>query len=774
MRLLLTILLLLSLSVVVTAQTTIFDFEGAAPTLNDFNESVSAIIDNPDATEPNTSAKVVRNVVPPNVAFAGVNIPQAINFAEGKFFTLQVWSPIANAPVLLKFEGGADPATIERAVNFTGMANSWQELTFSFEGETDLTFTSVSIFMNFNVIGTEELTFYWDNLAQDVEGTVFFAGPATAAPTPTRDAADVISLFSDAYTNITVDTFRADFGDAIQTDTLIDGNSTLLYRDLSFTGIETLGDNAIDLVAAGMTHLHLDFWSANSTTFGMKLVDFGGDGFGNDNDTEFEIQRNLAQSQWVSVDYPLVSFEGMNQDDISQLIISSAPGGTSNVYLDNIYFYAGEALGAQMDLPVNFEDADVDYGVLDFEGAASMIVADPEDATNTVVQTTKTAGAATFAGTTLTSTAGGPVGFATRIPLAEGASTMSVRVWSPTVGTPVMVKVEDKGDPTVSVETLANTTVAGAWDTLIFDFSIERTGTAAVNYASVYDKASIFFDFDTSPAEDATYYWDDVFFGGEGGPIGGGGEPMTAAPAPTRDADDVISMFSDVYTDVPVDTWRTDWSEATLEDIMIEGNPTKKYTSLNFVGVETVIGGSINLTDTPEMTHLHFDYWTPNMDTVQIKLVDFGMDGFGNGTDTEFEIPFKTTKSEWVGLDIPLTDFANMNQDDISQFILSSRPAGIGTLYIDNVYYYNDVTSTTTPVAGLLEVFPNPVNNQVSIVAPERMTDLILYDANGRIVSRNQPESLRFELDMSSLKPGVYIALANTANGTMTVKLLKE
>lgn len=762
------------MSLTATAQTTIFDFEGAAPTLGDFNGSVSTVIDNPDAMEPNTSAKVIENVVPAGAAFAGVNIPQAINLADGKFFTLQVWSPVANAPMLLKFEGGADPATIERAVNATGAANAWQEITFSFENEADLTFTSVSVFMNFNVVGTEELTFYWDNLAQDVTGSVVFAGPDTAAPTPTRDAADVISLFSDAYTNVAVDTFRADFGDAIQSDTLIDGNSTLLYLGLSFTGIETLGDNAIDLVAAGMTHLHVDFWSANSTTFGMKLVDFGGDGFGNDNDTEFEIQRNLPQFQWVSVDYPLPAFEGMNQDDISQLIISSAPGGLSNVFLDNIYFYAGEPLGTQMNLPVTFDEEDVDYGVLDFEGAVSAIVADPEDATNTVVETTKLAGAATFAGTTLTSTTGGPVGFSSAIPLAAGASTMSMRVWSPTAGTPVMIKVENKNDPTVSVETLTNTTVAGAWDTLTFDFSMERTGTAAVNYASVYDKASIFFDFDTSPAADATYYWDDVVFGGEGSTGGGGDdEPMIAAPTPTRDAADVISMYSDAYTDVPVDTWRTDWSMATLEDIMIAGNPTKKYTSLEFVGVETVNGNEIDLT-TAGMTHLHFDYWTPNMDTLQIKLVDFGMDGFDNGTDTEFEIPFRTTKNEWVGLDIPLTDFAGMNQTDIAQFILSSRPAGTGTLFIDNVYYYNDLTGTNTPVLGLLEVFPNPVIERVMISAPARITDLILYDVNGRVVSRHQPEALSFDLDMSDLKPGFYVALANTVDGAMTVKLLKE
>jgi hypothetical protein len=43
-------------------------------------------------------------------------------------------------------------------------------------------------------------------------------------------------------------------------------------------------------------------------------------------------------------------------------------------------------------------------------------------------------------------------------------------------------------------------------------------------------------------------------------------------------------MFSDTYTNVAVDTWRTSWSK--LADIDISGNKTKKYSALGFVGIE--------------------------------------------------------------------------------------------------------------------------------------------------------------------------------------------
>ena len=92
---------------------------------------------------------------------------------------------------------------------------------------------------------------------------------------------------------------------------------------------------------------------------------------------------------------------------------------------------------------------------------------------------------------------------------------MSVRVWSPTAGTPIRLKVEAANDPTISVETEALTTVASAWQMLIFNFSNQAAGTAALNLANSYNKASIFFNFGKTGAQagEQTYYWDDMYFG---------------------------------------------------------------------------------------------------------------------------------------------------------------------------------------------------------------------------------------------------------------------
>ncbi len=192
-------------------------------------------------------------------------------------------------------------------------------------------------------------------------------------------------------------------------------------------------------------------------------------------------------------------------------------------------------------------------------------------------------------------------------------------------------------------------------------------------------------------------------------------QPIVSAPTPpARSAQDVISMFSDAYTDVFVDTWRTSWSDANLEDIDIEGNPTKKYSALNFVGIEA----TTTTIDATTMTYFHTDIWSPNVTEFKVKLVDFGADGaFGGGDDVEHEITISNpTNDEWVSLDIPLSDFTGLTtRAHIAQLIYVGVPSGVTTVFMDNVYFYKDPepasglegTWRLAPEAGAFKVGPN-------------------------------------------------------------------
>ena len=167
----------------------------------------------------------------------------------------------------------------------------------------------------------------------------------------------------------------------------------------------------------------------------------------------------------------------------------------------------------QMDLPLTFNDATVDYGLIGFGGAEqSTVVTDPTIASNRVAKVIKSAIADATAGTTISAAA--QLGFLNKVPFTATKTKMSIRVWSPDAGIPVRLKLEDHNNATHSVETETVVTTASGWQTLEFNFANHVSGTEALNYGYNYDKATIYFNYGTdgATAGTKTYYFDDLIF----------------------------------------------------------------------------------------------------------------------------------------------------------------------------------------------------------------------------------------------------------------------
>ncbi len=170
------------------------------------------------------------------------------------------------------------------------------------------------------------------------------------------------------------------------------------------------------------------------------------------------------------------------------------------------------------------------------------------------------------------------------------------------------------------------------------------------------------------------------------------------APVPTRDASDVISLFSNAYTNVPVDFYNGYYApfQTTLgqDDLNINGDDIIKYTELNFVGIQFT-EPTVNAT---EMTHLHIDVWIqePNPidggDFLKVELIDYGADGaFGGGDDSNHQLTFTSPQlvsGEWVSLDIPLVDFTGVTSTANLGQILFISDATISEILVDNMYFY--------------------------------------------------------------------------------------
>ena len=513
-----------------TGATLPVDFEADASTYDfgadgGFGGGAAGVIANPDASGINDSAQVAQMQKFAGEVFGGSTLALAnnVDFSAGEVFKVKVWASRA-VPVLFKFEGLEQ----ERSVSHSG-GSMWEELCFDFTGSTSGPASSAITFIfDLGVNGDAETdpdnwTFYFDDIEQTTscgDGS----GPVNTVTVPVDFEADAAEY---------------DFG-----------------ADAGF------GGGASSVIA------NPDQSGINASAQVAQMQKFAGEVFGGStlnlaSDVDFSIGEVFTMKVWSTRAVPvLFKFEGLNQERsvdhsggsewqelcfdftgttagpassaITFIFDLGVNGDAENdpnnwtFYYDDIQQVAscpdGGGTNAPIALPVTFEDATLDYELTDFGGLVTSLVADPDDATNTVASSNKAPGAELWGGTTVANTSG----FDAAIPFTATDTQMSVRVYTPDAGIPVRLKVEDKSDATISVETEAMTTVAGAWETLIFDFANQVDGTAALNIANTYDKASIFFNFGTdgNTAGDKTYLWDDLAF------VAGGGSNTGGDPAP--------------------------------------------------------------------------------------------------------------------------------------------------------------------------------------------------------------------------------------------------
>ena len=526
--------------------------------------------------------------------------------------------------------------------------------------------------------------------------------PTTPAPAPTADPADVISMFSNAYTNVPIDTWDTNwlFSTAELQDIQVAGDDVKKYTELNFVGIE-FATQTID--ASDMTHFHLDIWTPNPTAapavFKVLLIDFGPNGvFDGGDDSQHELTFTsplLATESWVSLDIPLADFTGLtSRAHLAQLVLS---GDLSTVYVDNVYFRRGG--GGTSTEPTEAAPAPTQPAanvVSLFSNAYTNVPVDTWSAEwdNADVADLQVAGDDTKLYTNLVFAG---IEFTTQTVDASAMSHFHLDIWTPnSTAAPAIFKIKlvdfgadgafGGGDDVEHELTLdATTTPAIASESWVgLDIPLaDFTGLTTTGHL-----AQLIISGDLS-----TLYVDNIYFYTSGG--GTGTEPATPAPTPTFAAGDVISLFSNPYSNVTVDTWSADWDNADVADVQVSGNDTKLYTNLVFAGIEFT-SQTIDATD---MTHFHMQIWTPDPSAppavFRIKLVDFGADGaFGGGDDVEHELTFDEgttpalTAGAWITFNIPLSDFTGLvTRGHVAQLIIVGDPFP-DTVYVDNVLFH--------------------------------------------------------------------------------------
>jgi hypothetical protein len=596
--------------------------------------------------------------------------------------------------------------------------------------------------------------------------------PTSGAGTPSFNSSNVISLFSNAYTNKNVDTWRTPWSSATLKDTSISGDDMKRYSALDFVGIEATGSNMLDL--SSMNYVHVDFWTSNATIFRVKLVNWGADkSYGGGDDSEHEVVfTSPTQSTWNQWHIPMSSFSGLSgKGAIAQIILSAQPTGSAEVYVDNILF----TTEAQSNAP----QAPSAGAVTPTVEAASVVSIFSNAYTNKAVDTWRTPWSnATFADTTIGSddmkryTKLDFVGIeATGANLIDASAMQYVHIdfWTPNATT-FRIKLVDWGADKAygggddkEHEIASTTHASGEWISWHLPLSSFTTLTNRSSIAQVI--------FSAQPTGSATVFIDNFFFTTENSknPLYG---PKTAAAAPTLPANQVVSLFSDVYPDKKVDTWRTPWSNATWNDTIIASDTMKHYSKLDFVGIEATGANSI---DASGMTHINVDFWTVNATTFRIKLVDWGADGaYGGGDDSEHEIVSSTHGlKQWNNWKIALADFTGLKgKSKISQIIFSALPTASADVYLDNIYFSTSSSAVNTPAEAKVSVYPNPSMGVLNITSEVALEQVQVFDATGRLVASALSNALSVSLDIAALQSGSYQVVTTTQAGKATTALL--
>jgi len=656
-------------------------------------------------------------------------------------------------------------------------------------------------------------TTYIDNFSGTVgEVIVVPTGPTTNAPTPTVDAGDVISIYSDAYTDITGTNFNPNWGQSTQVNTAYDptgeGTNTVIeYSNFNYQGTEF---PSTDMSA--MTKVHFDVWTANEATIQFTPISTG--------------QENLVSvtstgGTWTSVDLNLASnFANVVLSDIFQLKFV----GSGTVYLDNIYFYStpptttvtvdvSESPGG-VNIQSNqngwAEAAAVDNGdgtySYTFENVAAGTVIEYKwilytSATGTIEDLVPLVG-------------GGGVDndLAANLPANETIVTDYTNYCNRSITastTDVIAQTyyfNSFRQPGVDYPELVVTAPAG--DNLVIDYSSngwsefhgpgavdngDGTHTVLVDPTSTFEyiwvntTSGVTEDLLTCDNNDANINTDNstyanrVHVAGEDHndvfgacPLPEG--PTTSAPTPpTRDASDVFSLLSDAYTNETAVVGA--FAAATIEDFVIGSTDnTLKVTAPNAGGGYQYVFGIPNGVDLSAFTHMHIDYYAMGEvaggEVLQTFLQQFAGDGaFQHNIVNTAAV---TTTASWVSIDVEISTMGSgeLSRDNIGQIQMVLAGPVYGPLFLDNIYFYREATQGLDDnVFNTVKMFPNPAKDtvQFSVNSNENL-DIEIFDMLGKSVLR--VNDVQNEVNISDLNSGLYFVQMTLGAQQATKKLI--
>ena len=420
-------LILFLVAYIPQAQVVLQDFSntsnnGAADVYGGFG--VGLTTENTATADPDDANNTVRQftVTAEGEVWKGIFMrPQThyIDLTSNQTVSLKVYSSTA---IHLRgiIQGGLSGQTaIDDAANTAAHSGSgWETLSFTFTGATG-EWGELAIRTSVDAAGalnnTAAYTAYVDDLTA-VQGSAIPvpAQPTTSPAAPTKEAEDVISIFSDTYTNINVTNYNPNWSQSGSVSTEFDpgdGNNVMVYSNFNYQGTEF---GATDMAA--MEYLHIDIWVASDDTNTYQVSPIGSGG-------ETLVDISTTPGSWSSVDIPVTSFTAVDFSSVNQMKFAGGTG--ASIYLDNIYFWKEPtAVGTDASL----SDLAVDGATISGFGASTSYSVPLVDGTTTIPQITAATTTDTSASAVITQATAIPGDATVVVTAADGTTTTTYTV----------------------------------------------------------------------------------------------------------------------------------------------------------------------------------------------------------------------------------------------------------------------------------------------------------------------------------------------------------
>ena len=280
------------------------------------------------------------------------------------------------------------------------------------------------------------------------------------------------------------------------------------------------------------------------------------------------------------------------------------------------------------------------------------------------------------------------------------------------------LKFEGGTGGATSIETQVPNTKTNQWEELTFDL----TGQIGKTYTQI----TIIPDFPTARTAGSINYFDNISFNA------GSSNPPSTGPTttltPTVAAGKALFTYnsSGAYTNAALLSMNTAnaWGGLFISSSYAIGGKNVICLTPSSVGGGAGVyyhGGDLASTmDVSGMKYLHVDVWVP----AALEFTNLGVSPISTGGNQylyNLESATGFTKGSWSSIDIPLTTFSAapaspVNLASVFQFIVKSDQAATitsipnNTIYVDNIYYWTDVTVTLTVSATSVSI-AQPANS---------------------------------------------------------------